>query len=126
MPQIPKKRGPLPLYQSKDEKYQARKARQRERYQQKRAIQQHSTFQNVFQAVPRPAPSIQHPIHLNDFAPASPHDFESPVGYNNGFIPLQIDDEFEELLPPPSPSLDLASIVISEIESCQLNVYKPI
>jgi hypothetical protein len=92
MPQIPKKLGPLPLYQSKDEKYEARKARQRERYQQKRAEERHSTFQNVFQAVPGPVPNLQYPVQLNGFPPASPRDFQPPIGYDDGFIPLQIDD----------------------------------
>jgi hypothetical protein len=126
MPQIPKKRGPLPLYQSKDEKYEARKARQRERYQQKRGEQRHSVFQNVFQAAPEPVPDIQHQIQLNDFPPASLRDFQPPTGYNDRFIPLQVDDEFEQLLPPPSPSLGSASMDISDIESCELNVYEPV
>ncbi|KAH8749826.1 hypothetical protein BGZ57DRAFT_945613 [Hyaloscypha finlandica] len=105
MPQIPKKRGPPPLYQSKDKKYQARKARQREKYQQKRAEQRHS---------------------LNDFAPASPRDFQPPADYNDGFNPLRIDDEFEGLLPLPSPSLGSASMDISEVESCELHVQEPV
>jgi hypothetical protein len=41
---------------------------------------------------------------------------------DDGFIPLQIDDEFEELLPPLSPFLGAASIDISEAECCELNV----
>jgi hypothetical protein len=39
---------------------------------------------------------------------------------------LQISDEFKELLPPRSPSLGSASIDISEVKSCEINVHKPI
>ena len=65
-------------------------------------------------------------MQLNDFPPASLRDFQSLVGYNDGFVPLQIDDEFEGLLPLPSPSLGSASIDISDVESCELNVNEPI
>jgi hypothetical protein len=70
------------------------------------------------------AERIQHPIQLNDFLPASPRDFQSPAGYDNGFVPLQIDDGFAGLLLAPSPSLGSASIDILDMESCELNVDK--
>jgi hypothetical protein len=118
--------GRKPKYSTQEERRQARNARDRVKYRQKQLINQTAVFQNVFQAVSGPVPNIQHPIQLNDFTPARPRDFQSPAGYDDGFIPLQIDDDFEELLPPLSPSLGSAFMVISEIESYELNVYEPI
>jgi hypothetical protein len=69
---------------------------------------------------------MQNPMQLNDFAPASPRDFQPLAGYDDGFNPLQIDDEFEGLLPLPSPSLGSASMDISEVESCELHVQEPV
>ena len=119
-------RGRKPKYSSQEERRQARNTRDRAKYRQKQLINQTTVFHNVFQTASGPVPTIQNLIQLNDFAPVSPRDFESLVGYNDGFIPLQINDEFEELLHLPSLSLGLASMVISEIKSCELNVYKPI
>ncbi|KIM97222.1 hypothetical protein OIDMADRAFT_57853 [Oidiodendron maius Zn] len=47
MSETAKKRWPLPVYQSKQEKYEARNARQREKYQQKRALEQGGIQQRV-------------------------------------------------------------------------------
>jgi hypothetical protein len=69
---------------------------------------------------------MQNPIQHNDSTPASPRDFQSPASQDNAFIPLQIDDEFEDLLPPPSPSLGSASMDISDVEYCEINVQEPI
>jgi hypothetical protein len=118
--------GRKPKYSSQEEQRQARNVRDREKYRQKQLMNHAIAFQNVFQAAPRPVLNIQNPIQLNDFPPASPHDFQSPAGYNNGFVPLQINDKFKGLLPLPSPSLSSASMDISEVESCKLNVQEPI
>ena len=119
-------RGRKPKYSSQEERRQARNARDRVKYQQKQLTNRATAFQNVFQAAPGPVPNIQHPMQLNDFPPASLRDFQSPAGYDDGFVPLQIDDEFEGLLPLPSPSLGSASMDISDVESCELNVNEPI
>jgi hypothetical protein len=119
-------RGRKPKYSSQEERRQARNARDREKYRQKQLTNRATAFQNGFQAAPGPVPSIQHPMQLNEFPPASPRDFQPVAGYDDGFIPLQFDDEFEQLLPPPSPSLGSASTDISEVESCELNVQEPI
>ena len=116
MPRTAKKRGPRPLYESKDEKYEARKARQRERYQQKRAGQ----FQNTFQLALGPVPTQNAAQPENHIPPNQPSFY-----YENR---LQIDDDFGYLLPPSppqSPSLGSASMDISEPESDELNIENP-
>ena len=97
-----------------------------EKYHQKQLTTRATAFQNVFQAAPRPVPNIQNLIQLNDSPPASPRDFRSPAGYDDGFNPPQMDDEFEGLLPLLSPSLGSASMDISEVESCELHVQEPV
>ena len=62
--------------------------------------------------MPKSVPNLQYSVQLNEFPPANPRDFQPPIGYDNGFIPLQIDDELEQLLPPPSASLGSASMDI--------------
>ena len=116
MPRIPKKRGPRPLYESNDKKYEARKARQRERYQQKRA----GHFQNTFQLAPGPAPTE------NVVQPENITSLDQPLlQHDNGF---QIDDDLGDLLPtspPRSPSLGSTSMDISEPDSDALSLEGP-
>jgi len=81
-------RGRKPKYSSQEERCQARNARDRAKYQQKQVITRATAFQNVFQAASGPVLNTQNPIQLDEFAPASPHNFQPPAGYDNGFIPL--------------------------------------
>jgi hypothetical protein len=118
-------RGRKSNYSSQEERRQARNARDREKYQKKQLINRAIAFHNVFQAAPGPVLDIQHPIQPNDFPPAGPRGLQPLAGYDE-FAPPQIDNEFEGLLPLPSPSLGSASMDISEIESCELHINKPI
>ncbi len=127
----PNRRGPLPTYQTKEEKYEARKARQREKYQREQAAKRHSTFNNAFQSGSTPVANLQNLVQLEQFAPTNPYQFQPLVHYDNAFLPVQFDDDFGQLLslsPPRSPSLGSASIDISEIsepEVEELNILAP-
>jgi hypothetical protein len=115
MADIPRRRGRQFVYQSQEEKYEAQKARQRERYQQKRAEQQYTVFQNTFSASQISNSSLSDTNQVNNLA-----------GQDDEFDSLQIEDEFDGLLPPRSPSLGSASMDLSEPEPYELIVQEPI
>jgi hypothetical protein len=122
----PKRHGRPAFYQSKDERYEARKARQREKYWQDRARKQHSTFYNTFQTAIEPALSIPSLEQLALSSSTNPYNFPSITIEDDRFIPIQVEDEFEELLLLQSPSLSSAAIDISEVESCESEIEESI
>lgn len=106
-----KKSGPAPIYQSKTEQYEARKARQREKYRLKRVSERAVAFTSAF-----PTPSA-YPVTT---VPSRSALFHNEPVYRDEYLPLQIDDELAGLVyegsPPPSPSLGSASMDISDTE----------
>ena len=108
MPQEKPRHGPCPYYESKEAKYQAKKARQRQRYQQRQASQRNRVFDNAFsgptESFPRTRYNIRQPseVHASDTRPT----------IDDEFLP-QFDDEIELFLPPPSPLLGSTSMDIS-------------
>jgi hypothetical protein len=119
-------RGRKPKYSSPEERRQARNTRDRARYQRQQHTARVSVFENVFQPPLGLAQDLQNTIQPRGFASTNLHEPQFPEDYDNGFTLLQMNDEFEELLPLPSPSLGSASMDISEVESCELNIQEPI
>jgi len=111
----PNRRGPLPTYQTKEEKYEARKARQREKYQREQAAKRHSTFNNAFQSGSTPVANLQNPVQLEQFAPTNPYQFQPLVHHDNAFLPVQFDDDFGQLLSPSPNAYSALRYAVSEL-----------
>lgn len=110
MPQETTRHGPFPSYESKEAKYEAKKARQRQRYQRRQASQRNRVFDNTFSGPAEPfLPTSFNLRQLHEV----PADASRPT-IDDEFLP-QFDDEIEEFLPPLSPSLGSISMDISEL-----------
>jgi len=106
-------RGRKRVYASEREREQAKVARRREKRQQQAAQRNGQVGYNIPELLVGPSIGLPPPNYENFY-------------YDDQNITIQIEDEFDQLLHPPSPSLGSASMVTSEIESCELNVYEPI
>jgi hypothetical protein len=109
-------RGRKRVYASEREREQAKVARRREKRQQQAAQRNGQVGYN---------------IPINPQLLAGPSIGLPPLNYEQFYyedqnIAVQIEDEFDQLLHPPSPSLGSASMVISEPESEEPDIREPI
>ena len=108
-------RGRKRVYTSEREREQAKVARRRGKRQQQAAQRNSQVGYNILidpQLLASPSISLPPPNYEQFY-------------YKDQNI-VQIEDEFDQLLHPPSPSLGSASMDISEVKSCELNIEEPI
>ena len=110
-------RGRKRVYTSEREREQAKVARRREKRQQQ-AAQRNGQAGYSIPIEPQllAGPSIGLP----------PPNHEQFYYYEDQNIAVQIEDEFDRLLHPPSPSLGSASMDISEPETEELDIEEPV
>ena len=108
MPQEKPRHGPCPCYESKEARYEAKKSRQRQKYQQRQASQRNRELDNAFSG---PVESFL-PTRYNIRQPSEVHANDPRPTIEDEFLP-QFDDEIEPFLPPRRPSLGYISMNIS-------------
>ena len=110
-------RGRKRVYTSEREREQAKVARRREKRQQQAAQRNGQVGQRIPidpQLLAGPSIGLPPPNH------------EQFYYYEDQNIAVQIEDEFDRLLHPPSPSLGSASMDISEPETEELDIEEPV
>jgi hypothetical protein len=123
-------RGRKRTYGSTAEREEAKNARRRQSRRVKQALERDAQFHSAFPPASTPALNLPNLSQPENRA-ANPSKSQPLAHHDNGFLPIQFDDDFGHLLspsPPRSPSLGSASMDISEIsepEPEELNVPAP-